>query len=460
MKNLKSLLLLCLSFVFILSSCISTDSGGEEEYYSAEEVLDSWKEALFDADLEQFGSVYWPDAFMLVKRSDEEDPREMSGREEIIEYQRDIFSRVEIDEDEFPRIELEELPEGGRIEAWLIHERYDLREILVLARRGELWGIAEHHIHPLHRWEVRSPLHEWADEDKDGVLNGSEFEQVAHASHQMLRTPHKVEESFSEAFDLDKSGFIDQAEIERFRAYYLTELLPRLPYEERDAALRYLDLDRNREISDRELDEVREYLQKAIPRNNPELASEDPMRNFLDKNGDGTIDTDEFNNFFFGLTETLAMYPHPPRPLGQDSAPVELTRGSLDGKRLAVVGIDTVTDSISEETVRGLVLFVENGFVNTGRVKVVDRKNIEGIIEEYNFQRGGLTDEDTAVEIGKLAGAEIIVTGTVSSVGSNYYLQLRLIDVATAEVVASSLGEAKIENEFLPMSTMAVERLF
>lgn len=188
------------------------------------------------------------------------------------------------------------------------------------------------------------------------------------------------------------------------------------------------------------------------------------MRTFLDKNGDGTIDTHEFNTFFFGLTENLAMFPHPPRPVGEGSALVETVelpqRAGIAGKRLAVVGIDTVTDSISEETVRGLVLFVENGFVNTGRVKVVDRKNIEGIIEEYNFQRGGLTDEDTAVEIGKLAGAEIIVTGTVSSVGSNYYLQLRLIDVATAEVVASSLGEAKIENEFLPMSTMAVERLF
>ena len=71
-----------------------------------------------------------------------------------------------------------------------------------------------------------------------------------------------------------------------------------------------------------------------------------------------------------------------------------------------------------------------------------------------------MTDEQTAVEIGKLAGAEIIVTGSLSAVGSNFYLQLRLIEVETGEVVASSLGEAEIENEFLSMSAQAVDRLF
>ena len=90
----------------------------------------------------------------------------------------------------------------------------------------------------------------------------------------------------------------------------------------------------------------------------------------------------------------------------------------------------------------------------------IDRNSIEKIIEEYNFQTAGLTDEQTAVEIGKLAGAEIIVTGSIGGDGSNFYLQLRLIDVETAEVVASSLGAAKIENEFLKMSSQAVERLF
>ena len=403
---------------------------------------------------------------MLVNLPGDE-TREITGRAEIVERQSDLNDEIEIEESDFPHIAIEESPGNERASAWLFHDRYPIREMLVLTRRGEVWGIAEHHIDPYEKPRVSSSLHEWADEDNDGLLDLGEFEKIARASHDMLSTPHRVTEPFSGAFDLDGNNFIDKEEIERFREYYLATLLPALVDEDHEMSLYYLDLDWNGEISGVELSTVREYLETAIEKRNPGLSGKDPMKIFLDKNGDGETDTNEFNNFFFGLTETLAMYPHPARPLGAGSAaaaslPQVRSAGSarIAGRRLAVVGIDSVTDSISEETVRGLVLFVENGFVNTGRVKVVDRKNIDGIIEEYNFQRGGLTDEKTAVEIGKLAGAEIIVTGTVSSVGSNYYLQLRLIDVATAEVVASSLGEAKIENEFLPMSTMAVERLF
>ncbi len=91
---------------------------------------------------------------------------------------------------------------------------------------------------------------------------------------------------------------------------------------------------------------------------------------------------------------------------------------------------------------------------------MVDRQNITKIVQEYEFQQSDLTDESTAVEIGKLSGADIIVIGSISYVGDNYYLNIKLISVETAEIIGSSIADAKTANEFYEMCNEAVYKLF
>lgn len=49
--------------------------------------------------------------------------------------------------------------------------------------------------------------------------------------------------------------------------------------------------------------------------------------------------------------------------------------------------------------------------------KVVDRANLESIINEQKFQLSGLADKKKAAQIGKLSGAQALVVGNVSSAG-------------------------------------------
>ncbi len=134
--------------------------------------------------------------------------------------------------------------------------------------------------------------------------------------------------------------------------------------------------------------------------------------------------------------------------------------GTIQDKKLAVVGLSMGTANVNQETATGLMVFVENAFVNIGKVRVVDRKNIEQIMEEYKFQASALTDESTAVEIGKLSGADIIVMGSINYVGKMYYLNIKLINVETGEIIGSSIAEAQDESRFLDMSNKAVYNLF
>jgi hypothetical protein len=154
----------------------------------------------------------------------------------------------------------------------------------------------------------------------------------------------------------------------------------------------------------------------------PKVASD--FQRWADKDDSGELEDEEYKRFVRAGT-TLVIGPHK-------------NRSPLDG----------------------LLLFIENAFVNTRRVKVVERNNIESIVEEYEFQRTAMTEESTAVEIGKLANAELIVTGAVTFVGESYYLNIKLIDVESGEIAGSSLAGADGEEGFLEMCNTAVEALF
>jgi hypothetical protein len=132
----------------------------------------------------------------------------------------------------------------------------------------------------------------------------------------------------------------------------------------------------------------------------------------------------------------------------------------IQDKKLAVVGITSGTKNIDEETAGGVMVFIENAFVNVGKVRVVDRQNIAKIVTEYEFQASDLTDESTAVEIGKLSGADIIVIGSISYVGKQYYLNIKLISVETAEIIGSSIDAAEDATGFYEMCNQAVYKLF
>ncbi|MDR1985511.1 MAG: CsgG/HfaB family protein, partial [Treponema sp.] len=99
---------------------------------------------------------------------------------------------------------------------------------------------------------------------------------------------------------------------------------------------------------------------------------------------------------------------------------------------IAVVSIAS-RDAESAEFVLDELAYV---IVSSGNFKVVDRKSLDAIRSEQNFQLSGDVDDDSAVSIGKLLGANIVITGSISGTGSTRRLRLKALDVKTAEIVA------------------------
>ena len=97
---------------------------------------------------------------------------------------------------------------------------------------------------------------------------------------------------------------------------------------------------------------------------------------------------------------------------------------STDNKNSAVENY--VTDALTEAA------------FNTGKIKIFERANLEKILSEQKFQSSALVNEDTAKEIGNIAGVDYVCYGTLKDLGDQITLNARVVDVETGEICAMS----------------------
>jgi len=77
---------------------------------------------------------------------------------------------------------------------------------------------------------------------------------------------------------------------------------------------------------------------------------------------------------------------------------------------------------------------IERNFVQTRRFTMIDRSSLDAIMKEQEFQMSGAVNDRAVVKIGGMAGAKIVITGSVSK--SARRLSLKALDVETGEIVA------------------------
>ena len=360
-------------------------------------------------------------------------------------------------------------------------------------------------------WPVAGPLEELADLNGDGFVDATEDRQAFDA----LAAPHPAQSPFDKRIDFNRNGQVEGFEIreaqragevatERFES-----LPPLLVVTLIDG---YLDLNGDRRVEQGEIDRLAQAFLQPLPARFPgrwqELLDTDkdgwvgrneamearerylrphPVRSGsafdaqLNRNADGFVGPEEIgiaagrspDRTFATFDERLEREQGPAASVSTSAADTgkegTATRfeseyykrlGLIQDKKLAVVGITSGTRNVDQETAGGVMVFIENAFVNVGKVRVVDRQNIARIVKEYEFQQSQLTDETTAVRIGKLSGADIIVIGSISYVGERYYLNIKLISVEIGEIIGSSIAGSAQASEFYDMCNEAVYRLF
>ncbi len=81
--------------------------------------------------------------------------------------------------------------------------------------------------------------------------------------------------------------------------------------------------------------------------------------------------------------------------------------------------------------------------------KVIDRTKMNEIMKEQNFQLTGCTTTECAVEIGKILNVKYMLIGSVSGVGREYVINIRITKVETSEIEVADIERCGSESELL-----------
>lgn len=101
---------------------------------------------------------------------------------------------------------------------------------------------------------------------------------------------------------------------------------------------------------------------------------------------------------------------------------------------------------LAEELSISMVSFAQKDF------KVVDRTHLRALLKEHQLSLSGLIDPATAQKVGEISGVEALVTGTITPFGDNVRLALKVIELATADILGSTsvnIGRTQAINELL-----------
>ena len=109
-------------------------------------------------------------------------------------------------------------------------------------------------------------------------------------------------------------------------------------------------------------------------------------------------------------------------------------------ERIAVMQFEG--SGVDEITAKNITKRFSYELSKTKRFDLVEREMLEKILEEQKFQTAsGCVADECAVEIGQMAGVSQIVVGGVDKILDSYSLNIRLIEVATGEIIYQDMDD-------------------
>ena len=134
------------------------------------------------------------------------------------------------------------------------------------------------------------------------------------------------------------------------------------------------------------------------------------------------------------LLAALSVFGQSNKPVQLDTALVIATE-RIDaritaGSKIAVLNFNSKSDKFSSYVLDELTAYL----VDSGILKVIDRKEIDLIRREQNFQYSGDVDDASMVDVGRMLGAQFIVSGSLTEIDNTHRIVIRVLNVQTAAV--------------------------
>jgi TolB-like protein len=118
------------------------------------------------------------------------------------------------------------------------------------------------------------------------------------------------------------------------------------------------------------------------------------------------------------------------------------------GSRLSVAVLTFASNEKAQNLAESVTEKLVTQLVNLRRFRVIERSALDKIMEEQKLGMTGFVDDETAVKVGKLAGADLIILGRINIEIGYAKVSARGIDTETSELIVAkeaNSGNTNIE---------------
>jgi DNA-binding beta-propeller fold protein YncE/TolB-like protein len=125
-------------------------------------------------------------------------------------------------------------------------------------------------------------------------------------------------------------------------------------------------------------------------------------------------------------------------------SPASAISNEPERMRIAIADFETMGGDIGFKDVGSIVAeWLITSFVQSGRFEVVERSQLQKILEEQKLALSGLVAQETAVKLGKVLGVKVIISGTLIKMKETIEINSRLIDTQDGSIIKAEKRKAE-----------------
>ena len=133
---------------------------------------------------------------------------------------------------------------------------------------------------------------------------------------------------------------------------------------------------------------------------------------------------------------------------------VEKPRIIIKGEKvkIGIIEFQSLNEEAKKDNLGKIVSeMLTTSFVNSESFKIIEREQLQKVVQEFQLSQSGIIDTSYAKQIGKITGADAIVTGSVTKIGNDLRLDARIIDVESGIILTAEKSEGKVDLKSIGM---------
>lgn len=138
---------------------------------------------------------------------------------------------------------------------------------------------------------------------------------------------------------------------------------------------------------------------------------------------------------------------------GVDQLAAQLIKGAPEGRQIRVAVADFPDlQNITNDLGRYIANRLTTRLTQSAKFQVIERQRLSQVLTELRFSMSDLVDPTKAKQLGRMAGVEAIVVGTVSDLGNQVDLDARMIEIETNRMllgVSTTISRDQVVDDLL-----------